>query len=79
MQLYNISEQLGQEILKIGRVLGKILAACSLRVAQAVWRDYPVLYELFCSDTMFLGMAARISNKYFLYYLALMLDILQEI
>ena len=44
MQLYNISEQLGQEILKIGRVLGPRWAACSLRAAQAVWQDYPVLY-----------------------------------
>ena len=79
MQLYNISEQLGQEILKIGRVLGPRWAACSLRAAQAVWRHYPVLYEFFCSDTKFLGMAARMSNKYFLYDLALMLDILQEI
>ena len=43
-----------------------------------MWRDYPVLYEFFCSDTKFLGIAARISNKYFLYDLALMLDILQE-
>ena len=44
-----------------------------------MWRDYLVLYEFFCSDTKFLGMAARMSNKYFLYDLALMLDILQEI
>ena len=35
--------------------------------------------SFFCSDTKFLGMAARMSNKYFLYDLALMLDILQEI
>ena len=80
MQLYNISQQLGQEILKIGRGLGPIWVACSLRAAQAVWRDYPVLYEIFCSDTkFFLWLAARMSNKYFLYDLALMLDILQEI
>ena len=51
MQLYNISEQLGQEILKIGRVLGPRWAVCSLRAAQAVWGDYPVLYDFFCSDT----------------------------
>ena len=45
---------LGQEILKIGRVLGPRWAACSLRAAQAVF---------FCSDTKFLGMVARMSNK----------------
>ena len=32
-----------------------------------MWRDYPVLCGFFCSDTKFLGMAARMSNKYFLY------------
>ena len=32
----NISEQLAQ-------VLGPKWAACSLRAAQAVWQDYPVL------------------------------------
>ena len=79
MQPYNISEQLGQKILKIGRGLGTIWAARSLRAAHSVWRDYPVLYEFVCSDTKFLGMAAPMSNKYFLYDLALMLDILQEI
>ena len=47
MQLYTISEQLGQEILKIGRVLGPRWAACCLRAAQAVCRDYPVLYGYF--------------------------------
>ena len=77
MQLYNISEQLGQEILKIGRVLGPRWAACSLRAAQSAWQDYPVLYEFFCSDTKFLWMAARMSNNYFLYDLVLMLDILK--
>ena len=79
MELYSISEQLGQEILKIGRVLGPRWAACSLRAAQAVWRDYAVLHEFFSSNTNFAGMANRMSNKYFLNDLALMLDILQEI
>ena len=79
MQLYNISEQPGQEILKIGIGLGPRWDACSLRAAQLVWQDYPVLYEFFCSDTTFLWMAAQMSNKYFLYDLVLMLDILQEI
>ena len=44
-----------------------------------MWQDYSVLYEFFGSDTKFLGMAAWMSNKCFLYDLALMLDILQEI
>ena len=77
MQLYNIYEQLGQVILKIGRGLGPILAACSLRAAQTVWRYYPVLSE-FCSDTKCLGMADRMSNKYFLYDFAPMLDIIKK-
>ena len=38
-----------------------------------------IIVLCFCSDTKFLGMAARMSNKYFLYDLVLMLDILQEI
>ena len=44
MQLFKISEMLGQQILKIGRVLGPRWAACSLRSALAVWRAYPALY-----------------------------------
>ena len=76
MELYSISEQLGQEILKIGRVLGPRWAACSLRAAQAVWPDYAVLHEFFSSNTNFAGMANRMSNKYFVNDLALMLDIL---
>ena len=67
-----------KSILKICRVLGPRWAACGLRAVQSVWRDYPVLYEFVCSDTRFLGMAARMSNQYFQYYLVLMLDILQE-
>ena len=53
MRLYNLPEQLGQGILKIGRVLGPRWDACSLRAAQSVWRNYHVLYEFFCSDTNF--------------------------
>ena len=79
MELYSISEELGQEILKIGRVLGPRWAACTLRVAQAVWWDYAVLHEFFSSNTNFAGMANRMSNRYFVNDLALMLDILQEI
>ena len=47
MQLFKISEMLGQQILKIGRVLGPRWAACSLRSALAVWRAYPAMYKYF--------------------------------
>ena len=50
MQLYKISEKLGLEILKIGRVLGPRWAACSLRSATAVWRAYPALYSFFSTE-----------------------------
>ena len=43
-----------------------------------MWRYYPALYDVFCSDTKLLGMGARMPYKYFIYVLALMLDILQE-
>ena len=69
---YNITEQLEQEILKIGSVLGPRWAACSLRAAQAVRQI--IRYFMNFSAVM----AARMSNKYFLYDLALMLDILQK-
>ena len=70
---------LGQQILKIGRVLGPRWAACSLRSAFAVWRAYPALYKYFSSEAKHSGMAARLWNRYFLENLALMIDILQEI
>lgn len=79
MELATISEELGLQIVKIGRVLGPRWAACSLRSALAVWRVYPALYKYFSSETKHSGMAARLCNKYFLNDLALMLDILQEI
>ena len=79
MQLFKISEMLGQQILKIGRVLGPRWAACSLRSALAVWRAYPALYKYFSSEAKHSGMAACLSNRYFLENLALMIDILQEI
>ena len=79
MQLFKISEELGQQILKIGRVLGPRWAACSLRSALAVWRAYPALYKYFSSEAKHSGMAARLCNKHFLEDLALMIDILQEI
>ena len=79
MQLFKISEMLGQQILKIGRVLGPRSAACSLRSALAVWRAYSALYKYFSSEAKHSGMAARLCNRYFLENLALMIDILQEI
>ncbi|XP_076039002.1 E3 SUMO-protein ligase KIAA1586-like [Oratosquilla oratoria] len=79
MQLFKISEELGQQILKIGRVLGPRWAACSLRSALAVWRSYPALYKYFSSEAKYSGMAACLCNKHFLEDLALMIDILQEI
>ena len=79
MQLFKISEMLGQQILKIGRVLGPRQAACCLRSALAVWRAYPALYKYFSSEAKHSGMAARLCNRYFLENLALMIDILQEI
>ena len=79
MQLFKISEELGQQILKIGRVLGPSWAACSLRSVLAVWRAYPALYKYFSSEAKHSGMAARLCNKHFLEDLALMIDILQEI
>ena len=63
MQLYNISEKLGLEILKIGRVLGPRWAACSLRSATAVWRAYPALYKYFSTKKKHSGMASRLCNK----------------
>ena len=37
LELKNISEELGLDIIKIGRVLGSSWAACGLRVTVAVW------------------------------------------
>ena len=79
MELFKISEQLGIEILKIGRVLGSRWAACSLRSTVAVWRAYPALFDYFSSKEKFTGMAKRFANRYFLEDLALMIDILKEI
>ena len=79
MELFKISKELGEEILRIGRVLGPRWAACSLRSALAVWRAYLALYSYFSREPKYSGMAARLCNKNFLYDLALMIDILQEI
>ena len=79
MELFRIFKELGEEILRIGRVLGPRWAACSLRSALAVWRAYPALYSYFSREPKYSGMAARLCNKNFLYDLALMIDILQEI
>ena len=78
MQPYNISEELGLEILKIDRVLGPRWAACSLRSTTAVWRAYPALCSFFFTKKKYAGMAACLYNKNFLNYLALMIDILHE-
>ena len=78
-ELFNISLEHGQQMLKIGRVLGPRWASCSLRSALAVWRTYPALYRYFTSNTKFSGIAARLCNKNFLRDLALMIDILHEI
>ncbi|XP_048356244.1 E3 SUMO-protein ligase KIAA1586-like [Sphaerodactylus townsendi] len=79
IELSQISEQLGIEITKIGRVLGPKWAACSLRSTLAVWQAYPALHHYFSSNKKFFGMAARLENTYFLSDLALMIDILNEI
>ncbi|XP_026555953.1 E3 SUMO-protein ligase KIAA1586-like isoform X2 [Pseudonaja textilis] len=79
MELTKISEQLGNEITQIGRVLGPSWVACSLRSTLAVWHAYPVLHHFFHSKEKYFGMAARLENRYFLTDLALMIDILNEI
>ena len=56
MQLFKISEMLGQQILNTGRVLGPRWAACSLRSALAVLRAYPALYKYFSSEAKHSGM-----------------------
>ena len=72
MQLFKISEMLGQQILKIVRGLGPRWAACCVP-------SYPALYKYFSSEAKHSGMAARLCNRYFLENLVLMIDILQEI
>ena len=42
-ELFNISQELGQETLKIGTILGPRWALCCLRSALAVWITYPAL------------------------------------
>ena len=78
-KLFNISQELGQQMLKIGRVLSPRWASCSLRLALAVWRTYPALYRYFTFNTKFSGIAACLCNNNFLRDLALMIDILHEI
>ena len=64
-ELFNISQELGQQMLKIGKVLGPRWASCSLRSALAVWCTHPALYRYFTSNTQFSGIAARLCNKIF--------------
>ena len=77
-ELFNISQELGQQMLKIGRVSPR-WASCSFRSALAVWRTYPALYRYFTSNTKCSRTAARLCNKNFLRDLASMIDILHEI
>ncbi|XP_032074342.1 E3 SUMO-protein ligase KIAA1586-like [Thamnophis elegans] len=51
-----ISEQLGVELIKIGRVL-EPWAACTLRSILAVWHAFPVLEDYFYSNEKYLGMS----------------------
>ncbi|XP_027731541.1 E3 SUMO-protein ligase KIAA1586-like [Vombatus ursinus] len=77
-ELEAIAKDLELEIIKIGRVLGPRWAACSLRVATAVWRSYPELYRNFSHSSSYSGLAKRLANISFLQDLALMIDILEE-
>ncbi|XP_036612524.1 E3 SUMO-protein ligase KIAA1586-like [Trichosurus vulpecula] len=77
-ELEAIAKELELEIIKIGRVLGPRWAACSLRVATAVWRAYPELYRNFSRSSSYSGLAKRLTNISFLQDLALMIDILEE-
>ncbi|XP_077974159.1 E3 SUMO-protein ligase KIAA1586-like [Styela clava] len=79
MEIFKISEELGQQIAEIGRVSGSKWSACSLESALAVWHAYPALWKYFSKFTKHSGMVARLGNKYFLDDLALMIDILQEL
>ena len=78
-KLFNISHKLGQQMLKIGKVLSPRSASCSLRSALAVWRTYPALYRYFTSNTKFSGIAARLCNENFLRDLALTINVLHKI
>ena len=73
---FKISEELGQQIVKIDR---PGWSACSLRTALAVWRTYSALLKYFSILTKYSEMTARLSKKYFLDDVALMLDILQKL
>ena len=79
IKLFKIFEELGQQIVRIGRVFGPRWCACSLRTALAAWRVYPALLKYFSNLTKHSGMAARLNNKYFLDDVALMIDIVQEL
>ncbi|XP_068939594.1 E3 SUMO-protein ligase KIAA1586-like [Petaurus breviceps papuanus] len=77
-ELETIAKELELEIIKIGRVLGPGWAACSLRVATAVWHSYPELYRNFSRSSSYSGLAKRLANISFLQDLAFMIDILEE-
>ena len=45
--LFEVSDELGLQITKIGRVLRPRWAACSLRAAMTIWRAFLALYNFF--------------------------------
>ena len=79
IKLSIVAKNLDVEVRKIGRVLGPQWAACSLRSAMAVWKDYPGLVNLFSQDENFRGLLLRLLNINFLKDLSLMIEILQEL
>ncbi|XP_031819824.1 E3 SUMO-protein ligase KIAA1586 homolog [Sarcophilus harrisii] len=79
-ELETVAKELETEIIQIGQVLGPRWAACSLRVATAVWHAYPTLYMHFShSSSSYSGLAKRLADINFLQDLALMIDILEEL
>uniref|UniRef100_A0A8C6VDP2 HAT C-terminal dimerisation domain-containing protein n=1 Tax=Naja naja TaxID=35670 RepID=A0A8C6VDP2_NAJNA len=62
-ELFEKSEQLGIEIVKIGRVLGPRWALCSLRSTLSVWHAYPVLHQYFHANEKYSNMAKYEHHK----------------
>lgn len=79
LQLSSISTELDLEVRKIGRILGPRWAACSLRSAMAVYKDYPALVKMFSEEEKFNGLASRLLNLNFFKDLCIMIEILQEL
>ena len=89
-QLQNISEDLGMNIRKIGRVFTIRWVASSFRTVSALWHNYPALYEHFkqasvCTDMkqadrqQFKGLAEKLSTRNFVEDLALLKDCLGQL